>query len=289
MGVAFTRGTFVATFGWGYAGPVMTTSDGYHWLSIPRSNTSTGPAAGLGKLIAFTFQPLISDDLGQTWDTNSGTYIRPNPRRVEFIPYGSGVFIVFASSGSTIEAWRSIDQGETWQQTNYGSPCTGYFGGLAYGNGVAIMGAGSSSGNGICRSTDGGQTWSPINVVGGSNTDSMLGSLVYSNGEFITFSRSYGYSSGDGGATWNRFSLRTLHPNGAPGIDGNVILSNVIEASNGDLVAVSQEWGKFYEYQRFVRSTDHGRTWQDADSFSRSHPITDIARGWVDTSPPGCD
>ena len=53
----------------------------------------------------------------------------------------------------------------------------------------------------------------------------------------------------------------------------------------GTIVGVRGGWRTWYEDQLFWRSTDGGRTWEEAGSFTGSHPIRFVEFGWVEPSP----
>jgi hypothetical protein len=218
--------------------------------------------------------PVWSDDLGVTWTAGSHYFGGPTIRRLEFIPEGnSGVFIAFASQGgATVAAHRSTDRGVTWSTTNYSAAgCSASVNDFAYGNGIAIASSGYFYNGSYrsCLSRDGGATWERIPVELNTN-----GAIVFTAGKFYAIGQSAVHSSSDG-RTWTTVPrtqrLSVFHP---------------VALDDGSFVAVSQDYGSNYEIQRFLRSTDLGVTWVNADSFPTGHAINAIAYG--ETNSP-CD
>jgi hypothetical protein len=274
-GVVFGSGGFVATFGWGYAGQVMRSTDGIQWSVVDSGHTFSGVAYGAGTFVLTSRSPLVSTD-GVNWNAGGPADFRNQSgnqvwtaRTAGFLPHGTGTFLASAGSSGDHSLLTSTDGGQTWQSATYPSACldAGVLG-YAYGGGVGIL---ANDDGDVCRTTDGGQTWTRVDV-----STQFLAEPVYVNGKFMVWEWGQVHESTDG-LTW------TSQSTSVPG--GNSFTRVAVSPVTGTFVAVRSGWQTWYGDQKFYRSSD-GITWTElaGQNYTGSHPISDIAFGYVQPS-----
>jgi hypothetical protein len=272
MGVAAGSSAFVAAWGWGPPGALKSSLDGVTW-EVPDASvdqkTFAGVAHGNGVFVALDRAVRVSPN-GTDWVDGGNVGFSPLVRSIGFSASGGGVFVAGGSdSGGDSALAISRDNGGAWTVPAGSSECGGDFSGVA-GQGEVIVIVFESK---ACRSTDGGDSFELSNLEGGVD-------VFFDGSSFVSFRGSNRYRSEDG-MDWEEEALTI---NGLP--DGHRFqLGRIGVADDGSLVSVRGEWDTWYENQDFYRSSD-GITWQvlPAADFVGSHPIRDIAFGFVDAA-----
>lgn len=265
-GVVYTKGWFVATYGWGPPGSVQRSRDGVSWETTLEDTTFGGIAALDDVVMLGARSVRVSDDEGATWSDPIGSELEGwNVRRAGAAPQGGGRLLLVGDAG---DVTLSSDGGATWWRPDTLPGSCGRNiqndGGVAsIGDAIVIVGGDGS----VCRSTDAGRTWTE-HSVGGSVSSS---EVVSTGSELMVWGGGRVYRSSDG-ASW---SSTSLSPSG-------VDIGAVARSAEGTFVAVNGGWNRWYEDQRFYRSTD-GVTWSELpqDAYRRGHPILQIEAGWA--------
>jgi photosystem II stability/assembly factor-like uncharacterized protein len=190
-------------------------------------------------------------------------------RRAGYAPHdlaaSGGRFVVVGDGG---DVTLSSDGGATWwRPETIPSTCGASIqndGGIGYVAGAIVIVGGDGS---VCRSTDGGATWTAHSI----GADISSSDVIEAEGELLVWGGGELHRSSDG-ATW---SATDLSPTG-------IAIGAVERSPDGTFVAVNSGWNRWYEDQRFYRSTD-GVTWEvlASDRYVRSHPIHAIEHGWA--------
>jgi hypothetical protein len=281
-GIDYGNGYFVATFGWGKPGSIRRSKNGVDWETTLAGEAFAGIAFGSDVFIVGGGPPQISDGSGAMWapggELNSDV---PNLRRTGFVPHDGGRFLL-AFGLDTYDINVSKDRGMTWTRpTTLPASCAAdiqWSGGFAYGNGTIVV----LGGTGVaCRSLDGGDTWTESSIGG-----TVTSHLLWSGNTFVTWGRDADYVSkqftSTDGESWTATSteVRKKNPDGTTQTGPGPVLGPVARSGKGTYVAVNGDWGGWYEYQEFYRSTD-GITWDElpAGSFVGSHPLYYISYG----------
>jgi len=266
-GLAYGKGYFVATWGWGQPGRVQRSSNGVDWETVNMGNTFADVAYGGGVFMANDHQPMVSTDAlnwSDATDTDSSAW---NVRAIEYLDHGTGRFLITAESGDMRDIVFTTDDGVTWASaTTRPAECGRYVTGIAYGNGVAVIASGAGH---ICRSTDGGDTWTSV-AVGGSLSSPPL----WTGQAFMVWEGNELHQSADG-VTWTAQNL----------VPSSVRIGSVARSDSGVFVATNEGWMVWYEEQKFYRSTD-GVNWTTLPStaYVGSHPINHIQFGHAEAS-----
>lgn len=267
-GLAFGDDAFIAAFGWGHPGTLQRSTDGIHWTTVASDTpTFADVAFGNGVFVADNSPTQVSSD-GSTWseggDVGLSVY---NVRAISFVPYGAGLFVITAESGSERDIAMSVD-GVTWTHPSQRPPeCGSYVLNVTYGaDRIAIF-----SGDGtVCTSADGGDTWQLTQVAGSFSSPGL-----WNGSELLAYEGSTLWRSPDG-SSW---TSQQASP-------GDVLIGAFARGDSGTYVAVRGGWQTWYEGQEFYRSSD-GLNWEKlaAGTFKGSHPINFIEPGYVDPSP----
>ena len=276
-GVAFGNGWFVATWGWGYSGSVRRSANGIDWEeTLTEDVTFGGLAFGADRFVLSNRSPMHSSE-GADWVAGGeadfqgpGGEIVWSVRRFAYADYDGGRFVATAEPPKSVLV--SSDGGESWWAPSVlpDACLTGMstYGGLAATDDGIIVGVGQDGT--ACRSTDGGDTWTE-GTVGGDN---VLGHLLWTGSELVTWGPGVRHSSPDG-VEW------TQTPTTPEGIwIGPAAHSD----ATGSFVAVTRVWDG-YEDQTMVRSDD-GVNWEvlEGDAFTGGHPIFSITHGYAEPS-----
>jgi hypothetical protein len=272
MGVAAGNNVFVAAWGWGPPGALKSSRDGSTW-EVPDASvdgkTFAGVAYGNGVFVALDGMVKVSPD-GTDWTDGGNVGFSPLVRSLGFAETTGGVFIAGGSdSGGESALSISRDEGKTWTVPEGSSECGGDFSGVAGDGKVIVIVFGSRS----CRSIDGGTTFEASNLEGGAD-------VFFDGRSFVSFRGRSRYRS-ENGMDWEEDALTI---SGLP--SGHQFqLGRIGVADDGTLVSVRGEWDTWYENQDFYRSSD-GLNWEvlPAEHFVGSHPIRDIAFGYVDAA-----
>lgn len=267
-GIAYGKGTFVATFGWGKPGSIRRSADGFTWEKTLEGTTFGGMIFGNDAFVAASRSPRASLDLGKTWSkTAEPTATVWNVRGAGF---GAGNAVMVLEDSGKAELALSSDGGKTWRSpTTWPSTCGKSIqteGGIVAGKGTLLI----VGGDGVaCRSTDGGKTFSDAKMGG-----SVSSYAHFTGSEFVAFGRTdknVMYKSVDG-AVWT--TTATSHSIGPSA-----------RSDAGTYVATNTGWMTWYDKQQFYRSTD-GVKWEalPRTAFTGSHPIRGMTFGWVDSA-----
>ena len=271
LGIIYGDGAFYATYGWGYPGKVVRSTDGRNWTTLLTGTTFSNMALGNGYLIGGDHYPRRSDDNGATWtegtiDSGLTTW---TTRNIGFAPVNGGRWILIATN-DTRDLVVSSDNGGSWHHPRtLPSTCGESVSGIQYGRGTIVV----TGGNGVsCTSTDAGETF-VAHDIGGRLTSS----LIWDGTLFHAWGYGVHYSSRDG-VTWNAANT----------VPEEFDVRAVARSDAGTFAAVNNSWLSYYEDQHFYRSTD-GTNWEvlPASAFTGSHPTLSMAFGRVPTSP--CD
>jgi hypothetical protein len=275
-GVVFGGDAFVATWGWGYSGSVRRSVDGVHWEeTLSEDVTFGGLAYGAGRYVLSSRYPQHSPD-GINWTPGEEADFRGDNgeitwsvRRFAYADVEGGRFVATAYPPDSVLV--SSDAGQTWWPPSQ-RPVNclldqSEYGGIASGDGVIVSVGQDGT---TCRSTDGGDTWQEGSVGG----DNILGHVLWTGTEFMTWAPGVRYTSPDG-VDWT--ATPTLP-------EGVWIGPAAMSEQTGTFVAVDRVWSA-YEDQVFLRSED-GITWEPlpAGAFTPGHSIFHIAFGLAEPS-----
>lgn len=245
QGLAAGNNRFVAAFGWGAKGRVLTSADAVAWKEVA-TNTEGYAGAGFDGTAFLTVdsrRPMRSAD-GVTWESVAMPPWTVHVRRIVGLPAPAGrgdVFIVgYAGAGGSAEERqlaRSDNGGASWAVTNLPDCVFAQQreGGLAC-NGSTCVAVGRDGKT--CRSVDRGRSWRSSGATG-----SDARSLLWTGNAFVVYEGDRMHESADG-LTWAEKRLE--------GGEGKV--DRVVRAPDGTFVAVAADG------TRFFRSTD-GRAW----------------------------
>lgn len=268
-GVVYSRGYFVATYGWGPAGGVRRSRDGVAWTTTLDGTTFGGIASSGTEVMLGARSVRTSIDDGATWTAPIETMLDGwNVRRAGYAPHDGGRLVLVGDAG---DVTLSSDGGATWwRPTTLPATCGGGIqndGGIGYVAGAIVIVGGDGS---VCRSSDGGTTWTAHSI----GSDISSSELVSTGSELLAWGGGRIYRSSDG-ATWN----------GADVSPGGTAIGAVARSPDGTYVAVNSGWNRWYDQQRFYRSTD-GVTWEvlASDRYVGSHPIHQISFGLAEPS-----
>jgi len=276
-GVAFGNGWFVATWGWGHSGSVRRSANGIDWEeTLTEDVTFGGLAFGGDRFVLANRSPMHSSE-GTDWVAGAEADFRGpggevvwSVRRFAYADYDGGRFVATAEPPKSVLV--SSDGGQSWWAPSVlpDACLTGMstYGGIASTADGIIVGVGQDGT--ACRSTDGGDTWTESTVGG----DNVLGHLLWTGSELVTWGPGVRYSSPDG-VEWTQTPTT---PEGiwiGPAAHGD---------ATGSFVAVTRVWDG-YEDQSFVRSDD-GVNWEvlQTDAFTGGHPIFSITHGYAEPS-----
>lgn len=270
-GITHGEGWFVATYGWGPPGGVERSSDGVTWESVVTGTTFGGVAHdGAGTFVAAGNTPQRSTDGGATWNALAYAGLGFPIRRFAYVSHDGGRWIIVADGNGGREIAVSADAGDSWSYPAIPSGCGAAVqtdGGIAYGNGVIVI----VGGDGVaCRSSDGGDSWTTTTFA--SNVSSHL---LWTGSQFVVWSPGQMHASLDGESWTSTHTTPSLS------------IGPAAVSDDGVFVAVRGGWQVWYEEQAFYRSDD-GINWETlpSGSFVGSHPIRDIAFGYVDADCP---
>ena len=258
-GLTFGGGYFYVSTGWGEAGPMRRSTDGFHWEKVLDKTTFSGLAFADGVLLAGGQSVLWSTD-GTTWSEPVST---PLPGHARQLAAGTlnGV-PAFAMAGDGPSATVSTDGGKTWVKPD-GFPTFAegeYWANLAVGgNAVVAM---TSKGR-VIRTVDGGKSWAVAAEI-----QEFPNTLIWTGTEFVTWLGGKFLHSADG-ATW-KTETSDLPFSTGPAERG----------PTGTFVMVNGGWQTWYEKQQFARSTD-GMHWTvlPDGAYKKSHPMRRIVAG----------
>jgi hypothetical protein len=272
-GVAIANNAIVANFGWGNPGVTLRSLDGISFGDpFYHKENYIGLAFGFGKFVHFGLDTLYSAN-GYEWESGPETY-RPygpdgnwiTPRVFTYLDYQEGRFVAGIDSG-LIRV--SKDGGQTWVSATSSPPdCLNGMGNsrLITGNGIVVH---INADGKACRSSDGGMNWTIHDIKGGNLY--VQGGGVFANGNFMVWG-----SGADG------LGVRYHSPDGvnwtATHLANQLYLGAVGVSPEGTLIATGWFWSA-YTGQVFLRSTDNGLTWTQADRFVQSHMIWSFTSG----------
>lgn len=266
-GIVYSHGWFVATWGWGEPGSVQRSRDGVSWETTLAGQTFGGIAASEDVLLLGARSARASDDDGATWSDPIASMLSGwNVRRAGFAPYDEGRFVLVGDAG---DVTLSSDAGATWWRPDVLPAACGAGiqndGGIGFVAGAIVIVGGDGS---VCRSTDGGVTWTEHAI--GSDVSSA--EVVASGDELWVWGGGRAWRTHDG-ATWE----------GTPLVPAGTSIGAVARSLEGTFVAVNAGWNRWYEQQRFLRSTD-GIVWEELSpgTFAQGHPIHQIRPGRTD-------
>ena len=266
-GISYGRDYWFATYGWGPPGGIRRSTNGVDWTEVLGETTFGGIAVGPESVVAGARNARRTTDDGESWvDTGDTTLSVWNVRRVGYLAE-AGLFVLVADESDIV---FSSDEGASWWHADAMPDTCGRSiqtaGGIAEGDGTLLI----LGGDGVaCTSTDGGARWSAAEVG-----QDGLGQLVWDGEAFVTFSNGRVHRSADG-VSWTSEDTTPSVRVGAA----------AYSPETGTIVGVRGGWRTWYEDQLFWRSTDGGRTWEEAGSFTGSHPIRFVEFGWVEPSP----
>lgn len=176
------------------------------------------------------------------------------PAAFALMAYGAGVFIAVPAGASQGTAYRSTDQGLTWQPVALGSTAGDWKQVLTNGNGVWIIIAGNSAtSNTYVRSSDHGLTWQTLTMP----VSVYWYSASFSNGKFNVQSNqdSVNAYSSDNALVWTALGT-------AGGSDNRIIMGD----GRGALITKGASDTNFYY------SEDYGKTWRSV-SVANASPM----------------
>jgi hypothetical protein len=264
-GIAFGRTHFVATFGWGSPGEVRRSADGAQWDVVLEGTTFGDVAAGPDAMVLGARGARRSTDDGAAWSEPIDPGVSGwNVRRAGYVPHDGGRWIVVFEDASP-EVRLSSDGGASWWAPTSIPAACGHGaqneGGIGYVGGAIVL---VGSDGVACRSTDGGRTWTE-HAVGGSVSSS---DVVHAEGELLAWGNGRVLRTRDG-ATWSEAATSPA-----------VTIGAVARSPEGTFVAVSGGWNRWYDAQRWYRSTD-GVRWEELgpEAARRGHPIHRIVHG----------
>ncbi len=268
-GIAFGGGMFLATFGWGEPGRVVTSYNGAFWEVVLRDTTFGGVAYAQGHWILGGRNTQRSVDGGRSFEAPQDSGLEGwNVRRVGQTS-GFGERVIFV--GEAGDAVISKDGGSSYEKpASFPVACGASIqteGGIVSSDKVWLVIGGDGS---VCRSTDGGEHWEHQSL--GTNLSSHA---VWTGELFMVWGGGFVYQSSDG-IDWNAIPVEPSWNIGPVAAD-----------SQGRLVAVKGGWNVWYEDQAFYRSDD-GVRWSEAESYSGGHPIRAISSGKIPL-PQVCD
>ncbi|MEM6789377.1 MAG: hypothetical protein AAF715_17790 [Myxococcota bacterium] len=271
-GLAYGDGAFVATFGWGYAGLVLRSTDGFRWTEVQSGDTWADVAAGDGRIVLSGRTPMVSTDGGQTYTAGGKAEHGPfNVRRLFFLPT-SGSFLQSAASGNDRDLLLSDDGLMTWRPpTSLPADCARVRSILEAG-GTIVINTGEDY---VCRSDDNGDTFTRVDLPGGPN---LFSGPVHDGSQFIVWGSEGGvkaYTSADG-TVWTAAETNL----------GNERFGEVARNPvTGTMVAARSQWQQWYEDMRWYRSAD-GLTWETLppNAGPETHAIREMTFGWADPS-----
>ncbi|MDQ3035532.1 MAG: glycoside hydrolase [Myxococcota bacterium] len=268
-GVVYSHGYFVATYGWGPAGGVQRSRDGVDWTTTLEGTTFGGIAVSDMQVMLGARSARVSEDDGATWSEPISTMLEGyNVRRAGYAAHDGGRMLLVGDGG---DVTLSSDGGATWwRPTTLPSSCGAGIqndGGIGYVAGAIVIVGGDGS---VCRSTDGGTTWTAHSI----GSDISSSEVVQTASELLVWGGGELHRSSDG-ATWTSTALQ---PSGTS-------IGAVARSPDGTFVAVNSGWNRWYEQQRFYRSSD-GVTWEQlaSDRYVGSHPIFQIRFGLAEPS-----
>jgi hypothetical protein len=268
-GLAYGKGSFIATWGWGYPGKLQRSLDGKEFTDVmTETPTFADVAFGNGMFVACGDPARVSTD-GVTWEMGGKLSFDFNYRGIEFVPAGGGTFVVVGESGAQRAISISRD-GKLWTAAaQRPEPCGQELRGIAGSDNVIVM---ASAQGHVCRSTDAGSVWTHHSV-----SERFTSPPLWTGTEFWIYSGAERWKSADGEAWTNE----ALEPN-------DVSIGALARSPAGTLVAANDGWQVWYEKQRLFRSSD-GLRWQalPAGSFAGSHPLHFVSFGYVAPSA-GC-
>lgn len=163
------------------------------------------------------------------------------PAAFAIIGYGAGVFLAVPAGASQGTAYRSTDQGLTWQSVALGSTAGDWRQVLTDDHGTWLVVAGNSSASSsYVRSTDHGRTWQSLTLP----ASMYWYAASYSNHRF--YLQRYDYNAqnygSDDGLVWELLGT-------GGGAANRIILGNgrgvlISKADNSDIFSYSQDHGK---------------------------------------------
>lgn len=269
VGLVEAEGSFLATYGWGYAGVVRRTRDGVRWDDVLPGHTFAGLAYGNGRVVANERTPMVSVEGGavNSWSAagDVGSSVG-NVRRIAFVPAVAGRrgrFLISLESGDARDIVWTEDDAATWHASaTRPAECSHQVTGIVSDAGITVM---TQSDGSVCRSIDGGETWTYAKPA-----ESFSSPALVSDGAFYVWSGSTRWRSID--------AMDWIASAGTPGVD----IAAVARGASGTFVAVRGGWQVWYERQQFYRSTD-GIEWEvlAPGSFVPGHPITQIIAGFA--------
>lgn len=271
-GIAYGDGAFVATFGWGSAGLVLRSTDGFSWNEVQSGDTWADVAAGDGIIALSGRTPLVSTDAGQTFTPGGAANHNPwNVRRLFFLPT-SGSFLQSASSGANRDILISDDGLATWRAPSDLPAECAVVQSVVEAGGTIIINSGESY---VCRSTDNGDTFTRVDLP---NAPDLFSGPIHDGTQFIVWGNQSGakaYTSSEG-TTWTETDTN---------LGGERFGEVARNPVTGVMVAARAQWRQWYESLRWYRSTD-GITWETLSPAAgpQTHPVREMTFGWADPS-----
>jgi len=261
-GLAFGKGTFVATWGWGHPGKLQQSTDGKTFTdAMSETPTFADVAYGNGAFVACGSPTRVSGD-GKIWEAGGKLSFDFNYRGIEYVPTSGGLFIVTGESG-TQRAISISKDGKAWSAAkDRPDSCGEQLRGIAGSEQVAVI---ASAKGHICRSTD-GESWTFAQVA-----ERFTSPPLWTGTAFWIYAGAQRFSSADG----QNWVSEDTEPK-------NIAIGALARSDSGTLVAANDGWQVWYEKQQFFRSVD-GLKWEllPTTAFTGSHPINFISFGYV--------
>jgi hypothetical protein len=267
-GLAFGKGSFVATWGWGHPGTLRRSVDGAVFEDVMRDTpTFADVAYGNGLFVACGNPTRVSSD-GKTWEVGGKLGFDFNYRGIEFVPTQGGLFVVTGES-SEQRAISTSKDGKTWQLAgDRPATCGQELRGIAGSPDVMLVASGQGH---VCFSSD-GDVWQQVQV-----SERFTSPPLWTGSEFVIYAGAQQLRSADA----KLWTPRDIEPK-------SIAIGALARSPDGTYVAANDGWQVWYEKQHFYRSSD-GVSWETlpAEAFTASHPINFISFGYVPASA-GC-
>nr|MDQ3037217.1 hypothetical protein [Myxococcota bacterium] len=258
-GLAYARGHWVATWGWGAPGALRRSTDAVAWETSLEGLVFGAVVATPTGFLALSGAPQRSRDDGATWTLVAQPPRRRHVRQAASAEHeGESRVLVLGDTYEDVQyGVLSRDEGDRWIELAEPPDACSMRGSIAHGAGVWVVVGGAGA---ACRSTDGGQTWTQTATLPEVRTD-----VVWSGSEFVAWRRGSGVFRSADGVDWTDTAT-------------DFTPDEVAATASGAFVSITDQ----YERQAFHRSDD-GVHWEalPEGAFTRGHRIRFIAAGRV--------
>lgn len=274
-GLVYGNGWFVATFGWGFDGKVLVSSDGFVWQPAVQGATFGGIGYGDGRFLLASRDPRVASVPPTSFGAAPAARFQMNRadiwnvRTAGFSSYGGASgFVMVAQDESRVDVLIGDGSGSWTRPSVLPSSCLRTPRGVASGGNQVVIVAGSGS---VCRSGDGGQTWTE-HATGGA----VQSSVEWDGQRFVAFGGGQRYVSTDG-RSWTSDALRP---------SGTRVTRFAISPDTGTYVGAADDWNNWYGQQVMLRSTN-GVDWSrlPSSAYPGSHPIAFMTAGYSSACP----